>query len=84
MSSLRQDKESLQTEIEAVELDLKESNRQYKGFVEMIKDEEVKLNRLDVELENRLTTLREDYFLSFEAAKEKYPLMLPVEEASKK
>ncbi len=83
MSSLRQDKESLQTELEAVELDLKESNRQYKGFVEVIKDEEVKLNRLDVELENRLTTLREDYFLSFEAAKEKYPLTLPVEEASR-
>ena len=77
-------KESLQTEIEALELDIKEKNRQYKGVVEIVKDEEVKLNRLDVELENRLDTLREEYFLSFEAAKEKYPLTLPIDEAKKK
>lgn len=81
---LRQQKESLQTEIDTVELDIKERNRQYKGVVEIVKDEEVKLNRLDVELENRLTTLREEYFLSFEAAKEKYPLTLPIDEAKKK
>lgn len=81
---LRQNKEKLQTEIETMDLDLKERNRQYKGVVEIVKDEEVKLNRLDVELENRLDTLREDYFLSFEAAKEKYPLTLPSEEASRR
>lgn len=81
---LRQEKERLQTEIEAFDLDIKERNRQYKGIVEIVKDEEVKLNRLDVELENRLDTLREEYFLSFEAAKEKYPLKLPIEEAKKK
>lgn len=84
ISILRQEKESLQTEIEAFDLDIKESNRQYKGIVEIVKDEEVKLNRLDVELENRLDTLREEYFLSFEAAKEKYPLKLPIDEAKKK
>ncbi len=50
----------------------------------MIKDEEVKLTRLDVELENRLDHLREEYTLSFEGAKEQYPLMMPAEEAQKR
>ena len=54
------------------------------GIAESVKDEEVKLNRLDVELENRLSKLREEYLLSYEAAKEKYPLTLPVEEAKKR
>lgn len=84
IATLRGQKESLQTEIEALDLDLRERSRQYKGVVEILKDEEVKLNRLDVELENRLDTLREEYSLSFEAAKEKYPLTLPIDEAKRK
>ena len=34
---LRQEKESMQTEIEALEIDIKERNRQYKGVVEIVK-----------------------------------------------
>lgn len=70
-------------EVETLELSLKEENRLYRGIVEVIKDEEVKLTRLDVELENRLDHLREEYTLSFEGAKEQYPLMMPADEAQK-
>ena len=42
------------------------------------------LNRLDVELDNKLAHLSEEYLLSFEAAKEEYPLTLPIDEAKKK
>ena len=42
------------------------------------------LNRLDVELDNKLAHLSEEYLLSFEGAKEKYPLTLPIDEAKKK
>ncbi|GAE24219.1 chromosome partition protein smc [Halalkalibacter wakoensis JCM 9140] len=45
---------------------------------------EVKVNRMDVELDNRLTHLREEYELSFEAAKSQYELALPPEEARTK
>ena len=62
---LRQEKESMQTEIEAFEIDIKERNRQYKGVVEIVKDEEVKLNRLDVELENRLDYITRGILLKF-------------------
>jgi chromosome segregation protein len=37
-----------------------------------------------VELENRLAHLREEYLLSFDGAKEQYPLTIPVDEARKK
>ncbi|MGE7760694.1 chromosome segregation protein SMC [Peribacillus sp. NPDC097895] len=80
----KQEKNELQTQVETLELALKEENRLYKGIVEVIKDEEVKVTRLDVELENRLDHLREEYTLSFEGAKEQYPMMMPVEEAQKK
>ncbi|MFE4704129.1 chromosome segregation protein SMC [Peribacillus simplex] len=80
----KQEKNELLSQVETLELSLKEENRLYRGIVEVIKDEEVKLTRLDVELENRLDHLREEYTLSFEGAKEQYPLMMPAEEAQKR
>ena len=38
--------------LENLELETKELKRHHKGMIEVFKDEEVKLNRLDVELEN--------------------------------
>lgn len=70
--------------VESEERELKELKRQYKQVSEVLKAEEVKLNRLDVELDNRLEHLREEYMLSFEAAKEEYPLDLDIEEARKR
>ncbi|MGM7681731.1 chromosome segregation protein SMC [Cytobacillus sp. Hm23] len=74
----------LQQKLEDQEREAKEQKRQYKQLVEVLRDEEVKINRLDVELENRLTHLREEYMLTFEAAKERYPLELNIEEARQK
>jgi chromosome segregation protein len=84
ISSRRQERLELQSVLEDSELDAKELKRQHKGMVEVLKDEEVKVNRLDVELENRLTRLREEYLLSFDGAKQQYPLTIPIEEARKK
>lgn len=84
ISSRREERLKLQTALEDLELETKELKRQHKGMTEALKDEEVKLNRLDVELENRLNHLREEYLLSFDAAKEEYPLMIPADEARKK
>ena len=50
----------------------------------ILQDEEVQLNRLDVELDNKLAHLREEYLLSFEGAKEEFPLTIPIDEARKK
>ncbi|MEH7333442.1 chromosome segregation protein SMC [Neobacillus drentensis] len=84
ISTRRQERVQLQVSLEDLELEAKELKRIHKGLITVLKDEEVKLNRLDVELENRLAHLREEYLLSFEGAKGQYPLTVPVEEARKK
>jgi chromosome segregation protein len=84
ISSRRHERLELQSTLEGTELEAKELKRLHKGMVEILKDEEVKINRLDVELENRLAHLREEYLLSFDGAKEQYPLTIPVDEARKK
>jgi chromosome segregation protein len=70
--------------IEDMERELKESKRLHKQLSDGLRTEEVSINRLDVELENRLTQLREEYELSYEGAKEKHKLEIPIEEARKK
>jgi chromosome segregation protein len=84
ISTRREERLQMSSRLEDSELEVKELKRQYKGLIEALKDEEVKLNRLDVELENRLAHLREEYLLSFEGAKEQFPLEIPIEEARKK
>lgn len=84
ISSRRQERLQMHAALEDAEIEAKEIKRLHKGMVEVLKDEEVKINRLDVELETKLAHLREEYLLSFEGAKEQYPLGLPVEEARKK
>ncbi|MEH6987820.1 chromosome segregation protein SMC [Cytobacillus firmus] len=84
IASRRNERLKLQSSLENLELEVKELKRQHKGLIEVLKDEEVKQNRLDVELENRLNHLREEYLLSFEAAKEEYLLQIEIEEARKR
>jgi chromosome segregation protein len=84
IASRREQRLQYQTKLEHLEREWKEKKRQHKQLADIVKDEEVKLNRLDVELENLLSRLREEYMLSFEAAKEAYPLTVDVQEARKR
>lgn len=84
ISAKREERLKLQNDLEDAEREAKERRRQHKGMNEVLRDEEVKLNRLDVELDNRLAHLREEYLLTYEAAKEQYPLTVEVGEARKK
>lgn len=84
ISVRRDERNKLHHQLEDREKETKELKRIYKGHVEALKDEEVKINRLDVELENRLNHLQQEYILTFEAAKEQYPLKMEPEETKKK
>ena len=84
IASRRNERNHLQLRLEDEEKEIKEVKRIYKGHVEALKDEEVKINRLDVELENRLQHLQMEYTLSFEEAKEKYELQASPDETKKK
>ncbi|RYG73899.1 chromosome segregation protein SMC [Lentibacillus lipolyticus] len=54
------------------ERELKEENKKHQAFIEAIQEKEVKTNRLDVELENRLNKLQTEYTMTFEKAKQDY------------
>ncbi|HWO77925.1 MAG TPA: chromosome segregation protein SMC [Bacillus sp. (in: firmicutes)] len=84
ISARRNQRVGLNEKLDTLETEIKELKRLYKGITEHLKDQEVKMNRLDVELESRLQQLQEDYMMTFEAAREDYPLSLPIEEAKKK
>ncbi|MDM5156035.1 chromosome segregation protein SMC [Bacillus sp. DX1.1] len=84
ISSRREQRLTLQERVEHLDREVKETKGQHKYVLEVLKDQEVKINRLDVELENRLQHLRETYTISFEAAKLKYIMTMPAEDARKK
>uniref|UniRef100_UPI000373C684 chromosome segregation protein SMC n=1 Tax=Halalkalibacterium ligniniphilum TaxID=1134413 RepID=UPI000373C684 len=80
----RKRREELAIKLEMQEENLKALQGQLVFLSETCHEKEVKVNRYDVELDNRLSHLREEYELSYEAAKEQYPLKLEVEEAQTK
>ncbi|OQP07954.1 chromosome segregation protein SMC [Geobacillus sp. 46C-IIa] len=84
IASRREQRLDCQGRLEHLEREWKEAKRQHKQLAEAVKDEEVKLNRLDVELDNLLARLREEYGLSFDAARSAYPLHIEAEEARKR
>lgn len=83
ISKRRKQRVDMQHLIEDKEHELKEIKRAQKQRTDLLRAEEVKQNRLDVELDNRLNTLQEDYEISFEAAKAKYTLSVEADEARK-
>lgn len=84
ISLSREERNHLQFIIVEKENKLKEYKRQFTGINGMLKDAEVRINRLDVELENRLRKLSEEYSLSYESAKENYPMPAPFEETKQR
>jgi chromosome segregation protein len=87
IAELRQDKERVAALIqerrseratlfarqEQVELETKEIRKQVKMVEDKLHQEEVKANRFDVELDHLLNKLSEEYELSYDLAKQKYP-----------
>ncbi|QAS51026.1 chromosome segregation protein SMC [Halobacillus litoralis] len=69
-------------QIQEAEQWLKELKRSHQNYVQDIQQKEVKANRLDVELENMLTYLQEEYVITFEKAKRDYSRVEDVEAAS--
>ncbi len=80
----RENRSQRSQSIEDIEHELKEIKRQHHSLTQEIQDKEVKANRLDVELENRLEQLRAEYMLTFEKARATYPKTEDMEEAQKR
>ena len=63
------------------ESSLKNNNQEYNKAQEELKSHEIKVNRLDVKIDNLLNILTNDYSISYEKAKEKYILGIDSDEA---
>ncbi|NBD22499.1 chromosome segregation protein SMC [Paenibacillus glycinis] len=61
-------------ELEQGESETKEQRAQLRSVEEQLRQIEIAVNRLDVELDNLLRKLSEEYELSYELAKERYPV----------
>lgn len=59
-------------EINDEERELREENKQHQAFISSIQQKEVEVNRLDVDLENRLNHLQTEYTITFEKARQVY------------
>lgn len=58
--------------IQDEERELKDIQRQHEQFLKALQEKEVKANRLDVELENRLNHLQTEYIMTYEKACQLY------------
>lgn len=70
----RQERKDQQKAIENLEIDLKQKRKVMQEVETNVHKKEVQVNRMDVELDNLLEVLREEHSLSFELARERYPL----------
>ncbi|MGW8956209.1 chromosome segregation protein SMC [Paenibacillus sp. NPDC055715] len=70
---------SLSKKLEVAETETKEQRIQLKSVEEQLRQTEIGVNRLDVELENVLKKLSDDYELSYELAKQRYPIPEDIE-----
>ncbi|MBE1446370.1 chromosome segregation protein SMC [Paenibacillus sp. OAS669] len=70
----RAERAQWQAKLEHEENKTREERNQLRQTEEHLHQTEVRVNRLDVELENLLKKLSDDYELSYELAKERYPV----------
>ncbi|MFC7061240.1 chromosome segregation protein SMC [Halobacillus seohaensis] len=78
----RQERNDMSQSVQDEERELKEVKRSHQNFVQDIQQKEVKTNRLDVELENMLSYLQNEYVTTFEKSQTEYPRVENIEEAS--
>lgn len=83
INDYRQKIETISEKISDSEKDVKKQNSLSFSKQNILKEQEIKVNRLDVKLDNLLNTLNEDYSLTYEKAKEDFILMIPENDARK-
>lgn len=71
----------LSKKLELAENETRDQRNQLKEIEEQLRQTEIGVNRLDVELENILRKLADEYEMSYELAKQRYPVPENIEEA---
>ncbi len=78
------EKDKLSQEIEEMDAQNKVNNADLRKLEQESKELEIQVGKYDVLLDHHLNVLNEDYSLTYEKAKNNYPLELEVEEAKEK
>ncbi|WP_042144887.1 chromosome segregation protein SMC [Paucisalibacillus sp. EB02] len=81
IQKLRSDRLLRTQNMQDEEREQKEENKKHQVLMQRIQQKEVKANRVDVELENRLTVLQTEYTITFERAKQEYEKVENIEQA---
>ena len=84
LNTVTKQKDKLKAEIDEMEAKNKINNSSLNKKQNELKDLEINVSKMDVKLDYYLNTLSTDYEITFEKAKEKYPLEIDVEEARSK
>ncbi|GAE33922.1 chromosome segregation protein SMC [Halalkalibacter akibai] len=84
IGNMKSEREQVNQSYVELEHKLKEEQGTLQYLSEQCRKIEVNVNRMDVELDNRLTHLQEEYELSFQAAKENHHLAMEPDEARAK
>lgn len=84
LTEKKQQRASCQIKLSAREEEIRKERDLFTGLTAALQEEEVAISRLDVRLDHLLDTLREDYQLTIEAARENYRLELEPDAARKK
>ncbi|MCK0470723.1 chromosome segregation protein SMC [Halalkalibacter sp. APA_J-10(15)] len=84
ITSLREEREQQEQLLIEVEQTQKEKQQLQSAVSNECTSIEVKVNRMDVDLDNRLSSIQEEYELSFEAAQQTYQLTIDANEAKTK
>ncbi len=78
------EKDEVQRRIDELDAKYRLSSSELRNLESELKQKEIEIGRMDVQLDHYLTTLSEDYELTYEKAKQNYHLELEEEEARKK
>lgn len=78
---ITRDRDQVKINIEELEAKNKLNNSNLNKKQSELKELEIRISKMDVKLDYYLNTLSEDYELTYEKAKEKYPLELEIEDA---
>lgn len=81
LKSLKSQRAELGVQIADLEKTYREINAQYNQKQNELKNEEVKMGKMDVKLDNLLISLNENYGMTYEKAKQEYELDVDVETA---
>ncbi|WP_144461396.1 chromosome segregation protein SMC [Siminovitchia fortis] len=84
ISTSRNERARLQEAVSSKEIELKELARQQKRLADKLKGEELKAGRLELEMENLIKILRDEFTISFERAQKEFSLSIEASEAKQR